>query len=637
MKYLLGLSLLFISVVGMASPGDTVRVTTHDGVIVRTNPSAGNASYPAWAEFPAAGTSIHKAWIELDYRCPIGENCGEWDYLDYIFLRRKGGVAGVSEDIELARFITPYGNSYSATWRADWQVDVTDFEQLLRDSIEIDYIHGGYETNVGKGWLVTLKFCFIEGTPIRDLKSVHRLWNGGFSYGNTSNPINDQLPEQNFSTGDDAGSLRFRIIQSGHGADSPDYCAEFCPKLRSIYRNQEFVDERLVWRDDCGLNPVFPQAGTWIYDRGNWCPGDIVYPDVYDFVTAPQTTETFSIEMQSYTGTGGANYVIQAYALEYGNPNFGRDAGITDVLKPSTRSSYKRFNPICGKPEIEVMNTGAETISSLLFEYGPQGGITSNYTWSGNIESMQKTKIELPANVNWGAAEGIFTVTIVEVNGQADEYALNNSFHSAFESPLDLPEKFVVNFKTNNAPEENEWTIYDAEGNSIISRSNFSANTEYKDTIELGWGCYRFVLEDSDKDGISFWANDDGSGFIRFRKADLPTIIKAYGADFGTRLEVPFTVGGSLGYKPVTDKQSELTVYPNPSHDQIQIEFIQAQQSEITVILRNLSGQEIYSKEFPATRELKIQENVSQLPAGLYILEVQGSNSSAYRKIAIQK
>ena len=29
-----------------------------------------------------------------------------------------------------------------------------------------------------------------------------------------------------------------------------------------------------IWRDDCGENPLYPQGGTWIYDRANWCPGD---------------------------------------------------------------------------------------------------------------------------------------------------------------------------------------------------------------------------------------------------------------------------------------------------------------------------------------------------------------------------
>jgi hypothetical protein len=636
MNKIASLVFIFLSSIVFAAPGDTIHVQTHSNLVVRTNPAAGNSGYPAWADFPAQGTNIHKAWISLSFKCPTGENCGEWDYLDYIYLRRKGGAGATSENIELARFITPYGNSYTATWFADWEVDVTDFEQLLRDSIEVEYIHGGYETNVGRGWLMNLTFHFIEGTPVRELKQVHRLWNGGFGYGNAANPINSQLTEQTLNLGADAATMRLRIIQSGHGADDPDYCAEFCPKQRTLTKNGSTLDQRIVWRDDCGLNPVFPQAGTWIYDRGNWCPGDIVYPDVFDFEVAPNSTQTLGMQMESYTGSGGANYVVQAYALEYAAPAFAVDASIDDIKAPSKRYSYRRFNPICGKPEIVVMNNGSSTINSIEFSYGPSDGQMSTYTWNGSIDFMKKETIFLPANVQWNAEQGTFKVQIVKVNGQSDEYALNNTYYSEFEAPLGVPDVFVVNFKTNNVPQENYWTIFNANGDEVTSRSSFEANTEYKDTLTLPWGCYTFVLEDTDKDGLSFWNNDDGTGFVRFRKGDTGSIFKAFSGDFGTRLVVPFTVGGSIGFSEASSLNADFSVFPNPANNQIHVEAEFNKTQDVTIALLDLSGKVLQSALKKNISNLSEDFSISDFASGIYILEVTTQQGKWHQKLVVQ-
>ncbi|MEZ5173612.1 MAG: hypothetical protein R2850_08925 [Bacteroidia bacterium] len=121
MKLLSSLILFLLFNAAFSSPGDTLVVQPFEDAIIRTNPGAGNAFYPMWAEFPAQGTQFRKAWISMNYKCPPGENCGEWDYLDYIFLRRKGGVNAESENLEIARFITPYGSAFNSSWSADWR------------------------------------------------------------------------------------------------------------------------------------------------------------------------------------------------------------------------------------------------------------------------------------------------------------------------------------------------------------------------------------------------------------------------------------------------------------------------------------------------------------------------------------
>ncbi len=46
-------------------------------------------------------------------------------------------VNEASQDYELARMLTPYGGAFAKSWQFGWEVDVTDFSLLLRDSVEI--------------------------------------------------------------------------------------------------------------------------------------------------------------------------------------------------------------------------------------------------------------------------------------------------------------------------------------------------------------------------------------------------------------------------------------------------------------------------------------------------------------------
>ena len=49
------------------------------------------------------------------------------------------------------------------------------------------------------------------------------------------------------------------------------------------------------------------------------------------------------------------------------------------------------------------------------------------------------------------------------------------------------------------------------------------SNTLYKDTFNLSPGCYKLQILDTggnqntNEDGLSWWANDDGSGYARLR------------------------------------------------------------------------------------------------------------------------
>jgi len=69
------------------------------------------------------------------------------------------------------------------------------------------------------------------------------------------------------------------------------------------------------------------------------------------------------------------------------------------------------------------------------------------------------------------------------------------------------------------------------------------ANTMYADTFNLSPGCYRLIVNDSDCDGLSWWANSDGAGFARLYKGDgSNTQLVNFEPDFGCQIAQSFTI-----------------------------------------------------------------------------------------------
>jgi hypothetical protein len=68
-----------------------------------------------------------------------------------------------------------------------------------------------------------------------------------------------------------------------------------------------------------------------------------------------------------------------------------------------------------------------------------------------------------------------------------------------------------------------------------------SNNTTYKDTFDLGYGCYQLYIKDSGDDGLAWWANNDGTGYARIREVG-GGVVKTFEPDFGKSIIHNFTI-----------------------------------------------------------------------------------------------
>ncbi len=532
---------------------------------------------------------------------------------------------------EMARYITPYGNGLSLGNGWTWTFDVSDYVTLLHDSVHL--AAGNWQE------LLDVKFWMIVGTPPRDVIDIKNVYTGNFDYGHVNNPIESHLVPMNIPILPNAVGTRWKSRVTGHGMDTPSNCAEFCPKNHYYLVDNTQQFQQLVWRDNCDLNPLFPQGGTWVYDRANWCPGAEVW--TYDFELTPYATPGDTVvldhNVDPYTNNGEWSYYqIEDQIVYYGAPNFTMDVAIENVISPTTDQMWGRKNAICSNPVIVLRNNGTTTITSLTIAYG-MGSLTDTFQWSGNLPFLDSVWVTLPP-FTWVTGAQDFYFHISSPNGGTDQYSYNDQWKSKFTYPLVMPAQFVIEFKTNTRWWENGYELRNSAGVVIHSRSGAAANTIYRDTLLLPYDCYEFKMWDTGEDGLSWWANTaQGSGYIRFRSASSAAILKSYNADFGGGIYQQFTVGLTNSIDTVSGISPDVfNIYPNPSDGKVAFDLQLSQPKDLTIQVCDLLGNVVYTKYYAHQDTEVVEADLSFLSSGVYVVSLITDESVQSQRMIIQ-
>ena len=624
----------------MAKEGAVIHVVSHDKTKVVTDPSKGNHPYPHWAVFPSRQSEYRKVVLYVTYQCPDSQHCGEWDYIDAIYLRRIGGADSASKNIEIARMISPYGSRFGSTWKFTWHVDITDFAFLLHDSVEVDFNHGGYENNTDRGWLITLDFQLTEGRPAMTCLGMDSLWCGTIPYGDTSKPIAARLRPISFTNRLGADMTRLRILQTGHGMDDSANCAEFCSKWREVFVDDSLLGKRQIWRK-CGDNPLFPQAGTWIYDRSNWCPGSIVAPDCYDIAVKANSTHVARMEMEPYINPNHptANYQLSSYLFYYQKPWAANDVSVVEVIAPSRADEYSRLNPVCNNPVLKIKNSGSQVLKSVVIHFGLIGDTPQVFYWNGSLASQRDTLVSLPGLLTDSAGDRRFWVTLESPNGQLDEYPSDNSDTTAALVPPVYAPQFLLAFHTNHDSAQNSYELDDQFGNIVRERKflSLAANTTYLDTFQLAPGCYRLKVLDSAGDGLDFWANPEG-GYGYSRLLDMSGhLIKAFGSDFGSEIDYSFLVSDGARMPLASDTLPLVNPFPIRNKGLFAVEVFQNEPSDLNIkVLAPDSSTIVFNQDYRRFKEGFLSVDIGAQPDTTYYLKATANGRTITRRIKVK-
>ncbi len=661
---------IFSTAYSFSAPGDTTRIRVHDAVDM-----VWYENYDQQVIFPEGNTSYGKILMHYTMGC-ASTGCSDWDYTTKIELLKPLGyndstVASIDtisqdplvvdttwnvyeakEPFELARVITPYGgymrvgsNGYNSNWRHVHTFDVTDYAPLFRDTAEIRAFYGGWSS----GFSVTIDFEFIEGTPPREVLEVRNLWQSGgngWGYQDATSFDNDYLQPISVEYPLGTGSSMLRVVPSGHGFDNNTSCAEFCQRNYYLKMDDTQIGSNLMWDADCGLNPIYPQGGTWLYDRANWCPGLRTHRFDHDLtgLIAEEGVYDFDIDIQNITWSGNQApvYIWETQLFIYGEKNHQVDAAIEDIISPSNKDDYQRMNPICNEARVIIKNYGSQSLTSATLSYAVNGNNWRTYNWEGSLAFGESETVVLPITESWEwsnqGGNSTFEVRIENPNGAIDENSINDAMMSTFENTPMLPSVLEFQFRTNTKPNETTWKLFDSQGNVLKeNESGMLASTLYRDTFDLTPGCYMMRIEDSAKNGLSWWANNDGSGYARLR-IPSSTMAHVFKADFGTKIEYYFTVGYGLSIpEDFTQTAPKVTIYPNPSNGMFKVEFDSFQNDAAQIQIVNTMGQIVLKEDvsFNQSSLKEIEFDLSDSGAGTYFVHITTKDSKLTKHVVI--
>lgn len=607
----------------LCKASDTLHVITHSKETIVTDPSKGFNKYKRWGVFPSSKTPVRKIVLHVKFACPDSVRCADWDYLDFISIKRIGGVNGENKDFEIARMLTPYGGAFAKDWKFDWELEVTDFSLLLRDSVEIEYNHTGYENNKDRGWLVTLDFEIIKGKPVAEPLSIRKIYNGAFRYGDSSAPIENFLKPVNFPREPDASFAKFRVYQTGHGDNAADECGEFCSKKREIVFNGDVIDTRPIWKK-CGNNPLYPQAGTWILDRANWCPGYLQIPDEY--LLSLKEQNIIDINMEPYeTPKSEAVENITAYIIQYKKAETKNDVSVANIIAPSNKKENLRINPACTKAKIVLKNNGRNELKQVWIAYRTIGFPEKKYLWKGRLPFNHQTEIELPGTIDANKGENTFLVSLAKPNGKADEFTVDNMMASHFEKAPVHVKDLVLVFKTNNQPQHNSYSITSSDGVVVYQRlfDSTQKNKLFLDRFHLAEGCYQLQIKDTAADGLEFWFNTKGGrGYTRLQDGK-GNLLKSFESDFGSEITYNFMVSNDVMQLSEMNSEPAIGLYPTRTNGKTVMDYFGGIPGDVTVqIITDEGAQLVEEHRYKNLKEGIFIYDLSYRPAQRYYLKV---------------
>ena len=532
---------------------------------------------------------------------------------------------------QIMSFVTPYGAYLDlGTNGKTWYFDVTDFAPILKGNKRINMTSGGQ-------WQedMDIKFHFIVGTPSRDVVDIQQIWRPQ-SKGYSTIIDNNAFEPRDIILDPNAESFKIRTTITGHGQEG-----EFIPQDHFI--NIDGGSAEYTWPvwTSCGNNPIYPQGGTWIYDRAGWCPGqasDIREDDITSLVNPGQT---HNIDYGVISASGSSNYWVSSQLVSYKGANHDLDASIIDIISPTDKVLYSRINPTCGNPKIIIKNTGETTLTSLKIEFWINGSVNKqSQIWNGSLSFQEEETITLDAPSNlWDnllSSNNKFYVEISEPNQSIDENIYNNYIKSTFDPVPTYDNSFALWLQTNSgtigaSQSETSWKIFDS-NNSLTYESagggSLMINSQYRDTLVFNDGCYSFIINDSDNDGIDFWANNDGAGMARFRQLG-GSWIKIFEGDFGSSVHHEFQVDNGTTF--IKDDLSKWEFYPNPVKNQINIKGFSSGITDF--ILLDSLGKQLKKVTLSIDGEFSKNIDLSYLKDGVYMIKIITNTEEIIKKV----
>lgn len=292
---------------------------------------------------------------------------------------------------------------------------------------------------------------------------------------------------------------------------------------------------------------------------------------------------------------------------------FGIDGGI-EIVNLNVETCGTNLSPV-----VRVQNFGSNTLTSATISYNIDGGAATNINWTGSLTNGQNQNVSL-GNISSTSGNHVFTVSLLNPNGQTDQEPSNNNASSPFEMASNYNTNSVVfRLQRDNYGSETTWTLTNTAGGAPLYSGGPYTNQVNPPLITQNWTlpsgqCYIFTINDADNDGICCsW----GNGFYDIK---TPTgDIIAQGGAFGSTESKRFSINLlSVGENSFLEG---MYVYPNPTKNILNIHVNETIGLPEQVVIYNTLGQVVFNKAILNQSDLSI--DTSGYSNGVYLIKVQ--------------
>lgn len=342
---------------------------------------------------------------------------------------------------------------------------------------------------------------------------------------------------------------------------------------------------------------------------------------------------------------------VQPFGMQSGGKAVNDNATIVDY---SGESGFFCFDANYN-PELTIQNVGTNEITSLQIDVSTIGGLQYTHDWSGSIASGGYGFISDLPEVKIDQSSPVF-FAIKSVNGVEDTNDYKNLFLTRFERKSTKTATLELEMQIDEFGYEAYWELVNSSGQAVASGGNevvrdsgggnqvatendpgaYGSAELVKETITLPslTDCYTFRLIDDYGDGMAsfnvetyFSLTDDQGNPIY----DNVSLLLEY-VDFNN----PVGIEGATSVNEL-EEIKELTLYPNPSSNDITIEFETTESLPMEIAIFNMVGKKIRTVENQTYTigYQRVTTNINDLPNGMYYIQMANESGKLIEKFTI--
>lgn len=304
-------------------------------------------------------------------------------------------------------------------------------------------------------------------------------------------------------------------------------------------------------------------------------------------------------------------------------------------------------------PVVTIQNGGNATLTSADIVYSINGGADQTYPWMGSISTLATEEVTLDPYTFTAAATNTVNVSVQNPNGATDEDNSDDSAQASMALAIEATGTVTFEITTDPWGCEIYWEFINSSGAVVASGGNpaaqagggaiYAANggcsgqpgyadgSTVTETFTIATDdCYEFNIVDDYGDGLT-------AGGYSLTDQLGNTIISEGVGGFERRI-TPID-GKFLVAVEEIEAAEAWNIFPNPAQDMVYLDFTLTEQLPLQVDLYNTLGkkvQTIASESFGAGTH-SLNANVSDLPNGMYYINVVSGNQTTTHKFVVSK